>query len=135
MNALPPPLPQDAESRRAERRRRIARVDLVPLLDGQGRPCKGSPRWGVTENISCQGALVSGVGYLPVGGLLRVVVSLHDEPDEPICCNARVARCDLLDHPAYGLKFIGLACGDVQRIRRLLASRASSTPRPYRFPA
>jgi len=126
--AIPPPLPQDAENRRAERRRRIARVDLVPLLDDRGRPCNGSPRWGVTENISCQGALVSGVGYLPVGALVRVVVSLHDEPDEPICCNARVARCDLLDQPAYGLKFIGLGRGDVQRIRRLLTSRAAGAP-------
>jgi hypothetical protein len=130
----PPPLPRDAENRRVERRRRIsARVDLVPLLDGEGQPSKGSPRCGVTHDISCQGALLSGVGYLPVGALVRVVVCLADEPDDPICCNARVARCDLTDHPRYGLKFIGLGFADAQRIRRLLASRASSSAPSWNY--
>jgi hypothetical protein len=132
----PPPPPLEVRNRRAARRRAVSvRVDVVPVLDAEGHPWIGSPRCGLTADLSPDGALAQRVGYLPLGAVVRAFLRLPDLPEDPVCCNARVVRCDLTDQPRYALKFVDLHLTDAERIRRALG-RASFFAAPswnYRF--
>jgi hypothetical protein len=132
----PPPPPLEVRNRRAARRHAVSvRVDVVPLLDAQGQPWVASPRCGLTADLSPEGALTQRVGYLPLGAVVRAFLRLPDLPEDPVCCNARVVRCDLTDQPRYGLKFIGLHLADAERIRSALGcARLFAAPSwNYRF--
>ena len=135
----PPPIPRDViANRRGARRHELnVQVDILPILDAGGASSHAaSPRCGVTLDINERGLLCARVGYLPVGGVVRLFIRLPTRPEEPIACNARVVRCEMSTVPAYGMKYIGISLQDVQQIQRYARERRGVAPsRCYRFPA
>lgn len=122
----PPPLPKEAPRRRepgdrrgSPRRALQLKVHVVPLLNETGLPSCGHLRQGLTLDLSEAGLLCARLGYLPVGSLVRVFVSLPDSRGA-LSCMARVVRPVLLRSPCYGLKLIGLGPADTARLRQLL---------------
>lgn len=114
----PPPLPPEVANRRAGRRQAVQlRIDILPLLDTAGRLVRSRPRTGLSLDLDEHGMLCSRVGYLPVGGVVRLFIRLPDRPEQPLACNARVMRCDLVSQPSYGLRFIDLPPSDALRLR------------------
>ena len=89
---------------------------MLPILDPEEADSSGaaSARCGVTLDINERGLLCASVGYLPVGGVVRLFIRLPTRPEEPIACNARVVRCEMSTVPAYGLKYIGIPLQDVR---------------------
>jgi hypothetical protein len=136
----PPPPPPEVANRRAARRQQIqVRVDVLPLGDPGRRVQPGTTRSGHSVDLNEHGMLCSGVGYLPLGAVVRLFVRLPDLP-EPVACHARVIRCDVLSRPSYGLRYIDLRPDDAQRLRTLTDGARSrrTTPAPswmYRFDA
>ena len=115
----PPPPPREVSNRRAARRHPIQlRVDVLPLLDPAGQLVMGRPRQGISIDLNESGMLCCRVGYLPLGGVVRLFLRLPDLPEQPLTCQARVVRCDLSTTPCYGFKFIDLPPSDVPRLRR-----------------
>ncbi len=113
-------------------------MDVLPILDPEGKPWTGgsAPRCGVTLDLNERGLLCARVGYLPVGGVVRLFIRLPTRPEEPIACNARVVRCEMSTVPAYGLKFLGLSLEDAQQIQRFARARRGAAPSwYYRFAA
>jgi hypothetical protein len=123
--ANPPPLPSEANNRRAVSRHALnIRVDLFPLLDEEKKPLSGCLRCGVTMDVSEQGLLFGQAGLLSLGSTVRLFIRLPDLPADPIACNARVVRCDRTGPPRYGLKFIGMRPTDIHRIQSFPRSAA-----------
>jgi hypothetical protein len=94
-------------------------------LNETGLPSCGHLRQGLTLDLSEAGLLCARLGYLPVGSLVRVFVSLPDNRGV-LSCMARVVRPALLRSPCYGLKLLGLSPAETARLRRLLPKH----PRP-----
>jgi hypothetical protein len=134
----PPPLPLDVvNNRRSARRHELnVQVDILPILGPEGGSGATTPRCGVTLDLNERGLLCARVGYLPVGGVVRLFIRLPTRPEEPIACNARVVRCEMSTVPAYGLKYIGLSLQDAQQIQRYTRERRGAAPSwCYRFPS
>jgi hypothetical protein len=123
-------------NRRGARRHPLSLpVDVMPILDERGQPWRGATRRsGVTLDVNERGVLCARVGYLPLGGVVRLFIRLPDLPEQPVACNARVVRCEMSGPPAYGLKLVGLALVDAARIQRYARARRPSAPSwQYRF--
>jgi hypothetical protein len=136
----PPPLPEEVvRNRRSARRHELnVQVDVLPILDPQGQPWSGTatPRCGVTLDLNERGLLCARVGYLPVGGVVRLFIRLPTRPEAPIACNARVVRCEMSTVPAYGVKYLGLSHEDQTLIQRYARTRQAIAPSwYYRFAA
>jgi hypothetical protein len=136
----PPPPPPEVANRRAARRQQIqVRVDVLPLRDPERGVQPGTTRSGLSIDLNEHGMLCGGIGYLPLGAVVRLFVRLPDLP-EPVACHARVMRCDVLSRPSYGLRYIDLRPEDARRLRALADGARSrrTTPAPswmYRFDA
>ncbi len=114
----PPPVPPEVANRRAGRRQAVQlRINILPLLDAARRLVRSRPRTGISLDLNEHGMLCCRVGYLPVGGVVRLFMRLPDRPEQLLACNARVMRCDLVSQPSYGLRFIDLPPSDALRLR------------------
>jgi hypothetical protein len=106
-------------NRRSTTRKTISlRVDVVPVFDSSGLPSGAPRRRGVTVDVSASGLCCAQLGYLPLGGLVRLFVRLPDGPAR-LSCYARVVRCDVHLRPGYGLKLVGVGPSDSDRLVRL----------------